>query len=497
MEKQSIGKLAVKGGLWVFSIQAITRILTITKLIIVARILAPQDFGTMGIALLTLSILDVFSKTGFFEKLIQEKSDITEYLDTAWSILLIRGIILSTIIFFISNPIAIFFRNPEAAKVIKLLAISPILTGAVNIGIVYFQRELQFQKQFIYDVCGAITNFVVVIVSAIILRNVIALVIGIIAENAVRFIVSFLLSPYRPKFKTDLKALKKMYKFGRWIFGSSILVFALTQGDDIFVGKVLGAFSLGLYQMAYRISNLPATQITHVISKVTFPAYSRLQNEIPKMKETYLKVLRLTLLFSCPISALIFTLGYDFTLIFLGDKWTPMVPALMTLCIFGIIRTINATAGPIFNALGKPKVNTLGSSIQLIIFIAIIYPLSIKWGILGTSIATIIPNLFFMIYITIKIKKMLDLKILDLLLPVLIPFIGAITIPIIIFLCKHWGWNSISLLNFVIFLTLGIFIYIAVIFTANKVLPYRVIDDLRYLYTKFKGNHNEHRLTKL
>ena len=313
-DEVSDGTLAIKsikGGFWVFSIRAITRIFTIVKLIILARLLAPKDFGTMGIALLTLSILDVFSKTGFNEKLIQEKDDIVHDLDTAWSVLLIRGVILSTIIFFIAVPVAAFFKNPEAVKVIRLLAISPLLIGAVNIGIVYFQRELLFQKQFIYDVSGSLADFAVAVIAAIILRNVIALVLGAIVGNAVRFVVSFIISSYRPKFKIDIRVFKKMYKFGKWVFGSGILIFITTQGDDIFVGKFLGTISLGFYQMAYKVSNMASTEIVNVISKVTFPVYSRLQDNRERMKKTYLKVLQFTAFLAIPLCFLIIVLSND------------------------------------------------------------------------------------------------------------------------------------------------------------------------------------------
>ena len=124
------------------------------------------------------------------------------------------------------------------------------------------------------------------------------------------------------------------------------------------MGKLLGVTALGFYQLAYRISNMPATEITHVISRVTFPAYSKLQDDIPKLREAYLKVLQITAFLSFPIAGLIFVLAPDFTKIFLGEKWMPMVPAMQVLVFAGLSRAIAATAGYIFYAVGKPKIDT-------------------------------------------------------------------------------------------------------------------------------------------
>ncbi|GAI54637.1 unnamed protein product, partial [marine sediment metagenome] len=196
--------------------------------------------------------------------------------------------------------------------------------GFVNIGVLYFQKELEFNKQFIYRASGTLADFVVAVAAVLILKSVWALVFGLLAGNFVRLIVSYLVHPYRPHFKLDLAKTKELFGFGKWILGSSILVFLITQGDDIFVGKLLGITFLGFYQMAYRISNAPATEITHVISQVTFPAYSKLQDNLPGLREGYLKTLQLTAFISIPLAGGIFILAPEFTTIFLGDKWMPM-----------------------------------------------------------------------------------------------------------------------------------------------------------------------------
>jgi len=445
---ESIAPRVIKGGFWIFLLRFTERILSIVKLIILARILAPHDFGLMGIALLTVSILDTFSEPGFRAALVQKKENIRPYLDSAWTFLIIRGFILFIILYFSAPYAAIFFKSPQATHIIQVSGFSRIIGVFANIGCIYLQKEWEFNKIFIYRISTSMAEFIVAISCALVLRNVWALVFGLLAAKLVGLILSYIIHPYRPHLDFNLRKAKELFGFGKWILGSSVLIFLITQGDDIFVGKFLGAAALGLYQMAYRISNMPATEITHVISQVTFPAYSKMQDNIPRLREAYLRVLRFTSFLSFPIAGLIFVLAPDFTKIFLGEKWLPMVPAMKVLVIWGAIRSIGATTGPVFQAVGKPKILTKLQFWHLIALVISIYPLSARWGILGTSwavvIAVVIPVLAAF-YLTIKVLKCKIQKFFE---TMGLPLINMVFIILLISFLKICFTNNTRLLVF-------------------------------------------------
>lgn len=362
-KNSSLSVKAVKGGVWVFIIQVVKRILSLGRLILLARLLQPKDFGLMGIALLTMSILDIFSKTGFMEKLIQKKENIEDYLNTAWTVLVFRGIFIFAFMIFISSPVSTFFESPDALNIIRLVALSPLLIGLQNIGIVYFRRNLQFNKQFIYEVSGTAIDFVVAVVFAIIFRSVYALVFGLLAGDIIRLIVSYILSPVRPRFCFLIDKAKDMYIFGRWVLGSGILVFIATQGDDIFVGKLLGVAALGFYQMAYKISTLVVTEVTYVIEKVSFPVYAKIQDNLIKLKQIYTDVLKLTAFVTIPIGGFIFIFSEQIVEYFLGKNWLPIIPILKILSIAGVVRSLVGTAGSLIRSIDKPQIETFWLSL--------------------------------------------------------------------------------------------------------------------------------------
>jgi len=388
-----LSQRVVHAGFWAFALRITDRLFGLARTIVLARVLSPNDFGLFGIALLGLSALNTFSQTGFQAALVQKKGDIKPYLDTAWTVHVIRGFVLAAILFGIAPYVASFFGEPAAALLLRVLGLSAVFQGLTNIGVVYFQKELEFHKRFIYMFSGTLADLGVAIPAALILRNAWALVFGLLAGNLVRMVVSYFVYPYRPHSSFNKQQFKELFGFGKWILGSSILGFLITQGDDIFVGKLLGVTALGFYQMAYRISNMPATEITHVISQVTFPVYSKLQDNVDKLRNAYLKVSQLTAFISIPLAGLVLILAPDFSRLFLGQKWMPMVPAMQVLVLAGLIRSIMATTGPIFEAVGKPEIATRWQVVRLIALGASIYPLTSLWEILGASVAVFLGNL--------------------------------------------------------------------------------------------------------
>ncbi len=478
---ESLSEKAVKGGFWVFSLRITDRIFQLTRTIILARLLSPNDFGVFGIALLVLSTLDTFSQAGFQQALIQKKGETRSYLDTAWTVGLIRGFIIAGVVFFLAKPAAVFFEAPAAENILRIIGISIILQSLNNIAVLYFQKELQFHKFFKYQFLGTIVDVSVAITFAFLLKSVWALVFGLLAGNLVRCIMSYVIEPYRPRFQFDRAKAKELFEFGRWILGSSILIFLITQGDDIFVGKLLGATMLGFYQMAYRISNLPATEISHVISQVSFPAYSKLQSNLPKLREAYLKILQLTAFISFPIAGLIFILAPEFTQIFLGDKWMPMVPAMQVLAFFGAVRSIVATSGSLFQGAGHPKFIYKASWIKLFCLILIIYPLTKILGITGTALAITLPSMFTLVYVVLHTLRIIKCQTYVFLKLLFYPIIGTIIMSGILLSIQSVLRGRMIL--FISNILLGIFIYLSfLIIVDRKSKNYKLLKNLFNLF---------------
>ena len=464
--KKKLSQKAAKGGVWVLSLKIFQQLFGFTKLIILARFLSPSDFGLMGIALLTMATVETFSETGFRASLIQKKEDITLYLDTAWTVSILRGVCLFLIILLIAPYVTFFFKAPQAKLVIQIIGITTLFQAFTNIAIVFYQKELEFHKQFFYQFSGTIADFIISISAVFILRNIWAIVIGFVSGHVIRCFASYWLHPYRPNINFDLSKIKELFRFGKWVLGSNILIFLIMQGDDILVGKLLGVSSLGYYQMAYRISNMPATEISHVISQVSFPIYAKLQTDILRLKSAYYEIFQFTTFIACPISGLILALSPDFTKLFLGEAWMPMLPALQLLSIFGLTRALASTTGSLFQGSGHPHILTILSVLQSVILTAIIYPLTIAYGIIGTSYAVVISNLITQtvtLFTTSKLLKGNSMYILNIFA---IPSFATVGMFFIIYFIQSFLMLSIPNLFFQ--LISGILFYFVILNIINR-----------------------------
>ncbi len=478
---ENLFRRTARGGFWVFFLRISHQLLQIIKIIILARLLNPKDFGLMGISLLAIAGLETFSKTGFHNALVQKKGDIRNYLDTAWTFSIIRGFILFITLYIAAPFVAIFFKAPEAKFIIQIMGAAVIFEAFTNIGVIHFQKELEFNKQFIYKLSGTLVDFVISIWLGLLLRNAWALAYGWLAGHLTRFIVSYLIHSYRPRFALDLKKAKELFGFGKWILGSTMLTFLVTQGDDIFVGRFLGVAMLGFYQLAYRIANIPATEITHVISQVAFPAYSKMQDNINRLKEAYLKVFQVTAFLSFFVTGIIVAAAPYFTVIFLGKRWLPIVPAMRLLVIAGLCSSLAATMSMVFSAVGRPEIDTKIQAVRLLILIILIYPFTGQWGILGASGAVLLSIFLPTIAFSVIALKVTKCKIKAFGKAVILPFIAAAIMVLVMFFLTG-NIDKTKAAGFSLFILIGVLVYFSAIFLFDKFLRYKMYSLIkRYL----------------
>lgn len=484
----SLGGKAVKGSLWVFGLQLSNRVFVLIRNVILARLLSPDDFGLFGIAFLSLTTVDTLTEVGIRHALIQKRGDIEPYLNTAWTIQVIRIVALSALLFFSSPFIAEFFNEPRSAIYLQAVSLGLLLRGFYNIRVVYMEKELIFRKYFAFQFSGIFIELIVSVALALVYHSVWALIYGMIAGNLARMITSYLIDPHHPVISFNLKQARELFSFGKWILGSSVLAFLLSQGDSIFVGKVLGVTALGYYQFAYRISNMSVTEVTHVLQQVTFPLFSKLQDNIARLSDAYLRILQLITTMSFFIAGMIFLLAGDFTLLFLGDKWLPMVPVMRVLVWWGATASVSASFTPLFQAIGKPQISTRLHLAQLMAVIALIYPLTSRYGITGTAGAILIASfamLFIKVHYLIKNIHCGAAKFYKL---ISLPFLFIIISAVPTFLFRYF----VPAVNLIIFFSqLAIFTlsYVAINLTADRYFNYSIRQVINSCFSLIKKDN--------
>ncbi|MBD3349286.1 MAG: oligosaccharide flippase family protein [Candidatus Eisenbacteria bacterium] len=472
----------VRGGFWVLALRVVERLVWLVRMTVLARMLSPEDFGRFGIALLALWLVDYLSRTGFQEALVWEDGHISPYLDTAWTVQALRGVALAAILYAAAPAVAAFFREPSASPLVAAVGINAALLGFTNIGVVRFQKNLRFGLQFAYRMSGTLADLVVSFVAAVMLKNAWALVLGLLSGNFVRLVVSHIVAP-RVRFRIDRERMRKLVGFGRWVWGSEVLRYVLTQGDDILVGRVLGTEPLAFYRMGYIYGSAPATEVTHVISGVAFPAYSKLQHEPERLARAFRRTLRLNMFLAAPLSAGIIVLGPVFVRVFLGtpesNQWLPMIVPLQLLTAYGFLRAVGATAGPVFHGVGRPEILTRLTMLHLATLAVVIYPFTTRWGIEGASIAVLLAGCVNVPIVIYAVTRVVGLRVRSYLSELLPPVAAAAAAAGVVHGYLVLVGPEHSVANLAVAALLGSLLYAAAGLFMKAVFGYDVIATLR------------------
>jgi len=386
-------KKTIKGLSWMGGLRGSIRGLAFVRTAILARLLTPTQFGIFGIASLVLGFTEMLTETGINVVLIQEKDkNYTKYLNTAWVISIVRGFIISLLIFLPAQFISQFLKAPQSLQLIRLIAIVPIIKGFINPAIVSLQKHLNFKKEFNLRLTIYLTDALIAIALAYAYKNSHSLIFGLIAGAIAEVILSQLLIKPRPKLSFKFQQLKYIISKGKWITAIGIFNYLSIQGVEAVVAKIFTPAILGLYQLSYRISVMPLTEVSDVFNKVTFPVYTKISPNPRRVKKAFFKHSALVLGLSIPIVAALIAFPTQIVNLLLGPNWIQATPLLASLSIYGLLRVLVNLTAPVILAHHKQHLLTAFSFIKIVVISAIIIPLVNLSGILGAIHALIIAS---------------------------------------------------------------------------------------------------------
>ncbi len=382
-------KETIKGVSWIGSQRVITRSLALLKTIVLARVLAPDQFGIFGIATLVLAFLEILTETGVNVYLIQQKEKIDEYINTAWIVSIIRGVAISLVLIILSPFIASFFHSEQSKSIIILISLVPLLRGFINPSIVKFQKDLNFKYEFFRQSSIFALDTTVAIALSLITKSVSALIFGMVSGVLLEIIISYKFAKPWPKLKFDKERGLKIVNTGKWLTGAGIFQYLFQNLDNIVVGRILGTYSLGLYDMAYTFSSIPISEIADTVTKVTFPVFIKFSDDKSRLKRAFLKSTFVIILVTIPIGLSLFVFS-DFILSILGKKWLPASNTLKILAIFGVTQAIFGSFSSLFLASQKQKYVTIITLVSILGLAIPIIPLVTKYNLSGAAISVVI-----------------------------------------------------------------------------------------------------------
>ncbi|WP_213999922.1 lipopolysaccharide biosynthesis protein [Arsukibacterium sp.] len=407
--------------------------------IFLARLLTPEDFGVVAITVAIYAFIELFGALALGTALIQQKTNNLDDYNSAWTFNVLFGVVAAISLTLVAPLVAEFYSDERLRHVLYVMAFVSIVSGIHNIGVVNFRRNLNFRKELQLQLVPKLISFVVTLTLAFILRNYWALVLGVLCNQLVTTVYSFMMHPFRPRI--CFSSFNKLFKFSRWLLLNNIVHFINDKVSQLVVGKVLSPAALGFLSLSKEIGQLPTSHMAVPINIATFPVYSRFQDNPIELRKAYLNTAALTASLTIPASIGIALIAPLLVSVLLGEQWLNMVPLLQLLALANMFFSITSNNSYIYLAAGKPHISFLINFSRLAVFFALFIPLLEYNGLIGIGQARLGATLLMVLIVQAAVIRFLKLPVRDLLKAFIRPALAGLIMALVV-----WGvQSSISL----------------------------------------------------
>jgi len=370
---------------WRAAEQASVQAIYFVRILVLARLLVPEAFGLVAIAMLALSVLLSLSDLGVVPALVQRADADRDDYDAAWTIRLCRAALIAAALVVAAPVIAAMFGDERAAAVIRLLALRPVLEALGSIGVARLTREFRFRDLAFIQVPAALIDAGVAIALAGTL-GVWALVAGSLAGAAGGSLLSYAVAPHRPRLLFGRRTAEPLVRFGGWVLATSVVGLIATSGIQLVISRELGVAELGLYFLATKVAFLPADAASHVAGTVAFPLYASMRHDEAGTAATLRSLLIAQALVLFPGYALVAALAPSLTEM-LGAEWAGSAPLIQIISVAAVGGLYADTVLPLLMGRGRPDRVTMIIGAQTAVLFLALFPLIAWFGLIGVATA--------------------------------------------------------------------------------------------------------------
>ena len=377
---------AVRGVLWAAASLGATRLALFVSTLILARLLVPEDFGTVAAAMTVVTYFEVALDLGLGAALIyeQEKGH-SARVQTAFTLNVAFSVLLALVGILLAGPLAGFFGVPDETPLFRALACYLVLRGIGQVNDAVLRRDLRFRRRAALDGARAVVRAAVSITLALNGADAWAIAWGILAGEVAAVVVGFTLTRFRPTFELDVRAGRALLTFGGGVVGLKVVSEIGLNADYLVVGGRLGPEALGYYTMAYRLPELVIANALWVFSTVAYPVYSRARTlGVDAFKNAMLRALHLVTLFGFPAGVGLAVVAQDAVHVLFSERWAAAAPAMAVLALASGIGAVGYASGDIFPAAGRPHF-LLALNTPIVVLLVVGYFFAAPHGIVAVA----------------------------------------------------------------------------------------------------------------
>ena len=384
-----VGRKAAGGAVWVFLAFAVGRALGFATSLILARLLVPEDFGLVSFAMVLIGGLNVLQDLGVRSAIIYTERDVRTVAGTALTLNVASAALLFGVSVLLSPWLAALGNADAIGPIVVTLAFGLVISSFDSIQRALLVKDLAFRRKFLPDLAPLFVSGILSIVLAFLGFGVWSLVYGYLAKAVATTLLFWYVSEIRPRPAFQWPIARELFQYGKHVSLASIVGFIGINADYFIVGHTLGTFALGLYTLAFTISNLPCIAVGQAISTVMFPAYSRVRGDTGQLVRLFEDAFSLVCALAIPAGIGIFVCGPAWVSVLFGEKWSGIERPLQLLAIYGGVRTIAMGFAPFYNAIGRPGIDWRINVARLFVLVPLM-AFSVRYGLIGIPVSYLI-----------------------------------------------------------------------------------------------------------
>jgi len=401
------------GAAWVIGWRLATRLLGVVSTLVLARLLAPADFGLVALGYGFVNGLDAFCTVGVEQAIIQDDHPDRDLYDTGFTINLLRSVGMGAVLAAGAGVIAGFLGDRRLDGIVLVFAAMTALTGLTNIGVVDFRRYIAFDKEFILQIVPRILSVVITIVVAAIFRSYWALVAGIVSAALFGVLFGYWMHPYRPG--VTLRAWRRLFGFSLWMWILGLIATLRSQAPNLIVGRLSGPAAVGILSIGNDVASLPITELVAPLARASFSGFAAARQGGGDSREAFVRILAAMALLTLPAGVGISLVAFPLVMLAFGPQWIQAVPLVEVLGIAGTMTLFGSVSASLFSAHAwlRPMAKISGTTtIACVLLLVALVP---RFGLLGAALAIAITDAFNqMIYLLATLRR-LELRAWDLL----------------------------------------------------------------------------------
>jgi len=418
----------VSGTSWVGAGLIIRESVSFLIRLLLARLLLPEHFGLIGMAMVFIGLVKTINELGLTSALVQRKEQELreEHFHTAFWASVIFGLATYCLMLVIIGPFAAwFYKEPTLKIIIAMLSIPLLIRPFSIVHTAKLTRQLRFKVIAVAETVGVVVASVVAVVLAIKGAGVWSIVAQSILIPLVTTPFLWVKTRWIPKTEFSITAFRELFSFGVYMMGHQVVVFFIKNIDYLMIGKMVGATSLGLYTLAFTLTDTFRTKIMGILNRVLYPVYAKLQNDTQAVKGYYLNVLRFNSVLVFPMMAMVAAAAEPIIVVLFGDKWSGAVLPLQWLALAVIINTWGGTAVTVLMGIGKASLNFWLSLVKGLIAFVLLW-IGINLGdINGAAVAIVVYNLIIRFINQHYLKRYIDVSEMEIIKALLPSIVGA------------------------------------------------------------------------